>query len=287
VNYSSKERRGKVSADHPSLSIARQCRLLSVARSMHYYLPKKESDLNLELMEVIDREYLKHPFRGVRSMTVWLNKDRDYNVNEKRVRRLYRLLGIEGIAPKPNTSRPSKENLIYPYLLKGLRIERPNQVWGIDITYLPVKGGYLYLVAIIDIYSRFVVGWSLSNTMHAEWCKETLEGAIEAYGAPEIVNTDQGSQFTSEAFAGFVTSAQAGIRLSMDGKGRAIDNVFIERLWRSVKYEYVYLNPADDGLECYEGLEWYFGFYNHERRHSSIGDEVPAAYYQQAKSVAA
>jgi len=287
MNHSSKERREKVSDDHPSLSIARQCGLLSVARSMHYYQPKKESDLNLELMKAIDAEHLKHPFKGVKSMTVWLNKDQGYQVNEKRIRRLYKILGIEGLAPKPNTSKPSKKNRIYPYLLKNLKITRPNQAWGVDITYIPVKGGYLYLVAIIDLYSRFVVGWSLSNTMQAEWCKETLREAIEAHGAPEILNTDQGSQFTSEVFTSFVTLEEFGIRLSMDGKGRAIDNVFIERLWRSLKYEHVYLNPAEDGLECFRGLKRYFEFYNHERRHSSISDEIPAVYYQQAKKVAA
>jgi len=287
VNYSSKERREKVLKGHSSLSIARQCKLLSVARSMHYYQPKKESKLNLELMRVIDAEHLKYPFKGVKSMTVWLNKDQDYQVNEKRIRRLYKILGIEGIAPKPNTSKPSKENRIYPYLLKNLKISRPNQVWGIDITYIPVKGGYLYLVAIIDLYSRFVVGWSLSNTMQSEWCKVTLQEAIEAHGAPDILNTDQGSQFTSEVFTSFVTSEEFGIRLSMDGKGRAIDNVFIERLWRSLKYEYVYLNPAEDGLECFKGLKRYFEFYNHERRHSSIDDEIPEIYYKRAKKAAA
>ena len=287
MNHSSRERREKVSDNHPSLSIARQCRLLSVARSMHYYQPKKESDLNLELIKAIDAEHLKHPFKGVKRMAVWLNKDQGHQVNEKRIRRLYKILGIEGMAPKPNTSKPSKKNRIYPYLLKNLKITRPNQVWGIDITYIPVKGGYLYLVAIIDLYSRFVVGWSLSNTMQAEWCKETLREAIEAHGTPEILNTDQGSQFTSEVFTSFVTSDQFGIRLSMDGKGRAIDNVFIERLWRSLKYEHVYLNPAEDGLDCFRGLKQYFKFYNHERRHSSIDDEVPGMYYQQAKKVAA
>lgn len=287
MNYSSRERREKVSDHHPSLSIVRQCKLLSVARSMHYYQPKKENDLNLELMKAVDAEHLKHPFKGVKSMTVWLNKDQGYQVNEKRIRRLYKILGIEGIAPKPNTSKPSKENRIYPYLLKNLKISRPNQVWAVDITYIPVKGGYLYLVAIIDLYSRFVVGWSLSNTMQAEWCKATLQEAIEAHGAPEILNTDQGSQFTSEVFTSFVTSEEFGIRLSMDGKGRAIDNVFIERLWRSLKYEHVYLNPAEDGLECFQGLKRYFEFYNHQRRHSSINFEVPAMYYQQVKKVAA
>jgi len=254
---------------------------------MHYYQPKRDSDLNLELLRVIDEEYLKHPFKGVRSMTVWLNKDQGYHVNEKRIRRLYKLLGIEAIAPGPNTSKPSKQNRIYPYLLKNLKIERPNQVWATDITYIPVNGGYLYLIAIIDLYSRFVVGWSLSNTMQAEWCKGTLEGAIETHGTPEILNTDQGSQFTSEVFASFVTSEENGIQFSMDGKGRAIDNVFIERLWRSVKYEHVYLNPADDGSECFTGLKTYFEYYNHERRHSSIADEIPSSYYGEGQKSAA
>lgn len=278
MNQNVSKRREHVVRSHESLSMVRQCELLSIHRSGLYYHPVGESDFNLKLMRKIDEEFMLHPFMGVKRMTTWLNKDCGYHVNEKRIRRLYRLLGIQAIAPKPNTSKPSKQNRIYPYLLKGLKIERPNQVWAIDITYIPIQGGYLYLVAIIDLYSRFVVGWSLSNTMTAEWCKATLSEAIEAYGAPEILNSDQGSQFTSEVFTCFVTSSQ--IQMSMDGKGRAIDNVFIERLWRSVKYEQVYLYPSNDGLECYEGLKTYFDYYNYQRRHQSLDDAIPAEWYQ-------
>lgn len=285
MNQTTRERRKHVERDHGSLSMTRQCNLLSVHRSGLYYQPVGDGVLNLELMRKIDEEFMLHPFLGVPRMTTWLNKDQGYKVNEKRVRRLYKLLGIQAIAPQPNTSKPSKQNRIYPYLLKGLKVNRPNQVWAMDITYIPVHGGYLYLVAIIDLYSRFVVGWSLSNTMQAEWCKQTLRQAIEDHGAPEILNTDQGSQFTSEVFTSFVIDSQ--IRMSMDGKGRAIDNVFIERLWRSVKYEQVYLYPAQDGLECYQELKDYFEYYNYRRRHQSIDNNPPGQWYQNYVSKAA
>ncbi len=275
------QRRQHVDKAH-RLSIARQCGLLGIHRSGVYYQPAKESGLNLELMRLIDGEYMRHPWMGVPRMTVWLQKDKGYQVNHKRVERLYRLMGISAIGPKPNTSKKGKGELhrIYKYLLAGLKIERPNQVWAGDITYIPVKGGYLYLIAFIDLYSRFVVGWPLSNTMASEWCKQTLEDAIGQYGKPEILNTDQGSQFTSIEFTDHVTKDQQ-IQLSMDGKGRAIDNVFIERLWRSVKYEHVYLFPADDGLQCYKGLKTWFDYYNQERRHENLGYEHPIEVYQQ------
>ena len=265
-----------------NLSIVRQCELLGIHRSGYYYKPCKETDLNLELMRLIDEEYMKHPWMGVPKMTVWLQKDKGYQINHKRIERLYKLLDISAIVPKPNTSKRGKGELhrIYKYLLKGLKIERPNQVWATDITYIPVEGGYLYLVAIIDLYSRFVVGWSLSNTMTSQWCKQTLEEAIENYGKPEILNTDQGSQFTSIEFTEYVTKEKE-IQMSMDGKGRAIDNVFIERLSRSVKYERVYVFPAKDGIECYKGLKTYFHYYNNERRHENLDYEHPIAIYQQ------
>ena len=285
MNNDSKQRTGLVDKDHQTLSMTRQCELLGISRSMCYYQPKGESSLNLELMRLIDEQYMKYPFMGVSRMSVWLNMDMGYHVNEKRIRRLYRLMGIEAIAPKPNTSKPGKGHKVYPYLLRGLEIDRPNQVWATDITYVPVQGGYLYLMAIIDLYSRFVVGWSLSNTMQADWCKQVLEQAIETNGAPQIVNTDQGSQFTSQVFTGFV--GKSGIQMSMDGKGRAIDNVFIERLWRSVKYERIYLYPASDGLECYKGLKQYFEFYNYQRRHSSIDHQVPVHRYVKTAKKAA
>ncbi|SFC87591.1 putative transposase [Parapedobacter composti] len=265
------------------LSIARQCALVSVSRSSFYYQPVGESPLNLELMRLIDEEYLQHPWLGVPRMTTWLRRDKGYRVNPKRIERLYGIMGLSAMGPKPNTSKrgKGKGHRIYKYLLRGLDITCVNQVWAMDITYIPVRGGYLYLCAIIDVYSRYVVGWSLSNTMTSGWCRDTLEAAIGEHGAPEILNTDQGSQFTAHEFCNWVTGN--GIRLSMDGKGRAIDNIFIERLWRSVKYEHVYLFPAADGLACYQGLQTYFGYYNNQRRHQSLEDEIPGEVYHGLK----
>lgn len=282
MNTSVRQRRQHV--DKASdLSVVRQCELLDIHRSGLYYKPAPESELNLELMRLIDQKHLLHPWLGTRRMTVWLNKDRGFKINHKRIERLYRLMGISAIGPKPNTSKKGKGALhrVYKYLLRGLKVTHPNQVWAMDITYIPVQGGYLYLCAIIDLYSRFVVGWSLSNTMSSHWCKTTLQAAIEDYGSPEILNTDQGSQFTAYEFCDWVTHEDRDIKLSMDGKGRAIDNIFIERLWRSVKYEQVYLFPADDGLQCYKGLKEYFEYYNNERRHQSLDDEIPSVVYQQ------
>lgn len=288
MNQNRRERLGHV--DKASeLSIVRQCELLEVNRSNFYYKPCGQSDLNLTLMRLIDQEYLSHPWLGVPRMTTWLQKDKGFKINHKRIERLYRLMGLSATGPKPNTSKKGKGALhrIYKYLLKGLKVERTNQVWAMDITYIPVKGGYLYLCAIIDLYSRYVVGWSLSNTMTSDWCKQTLQGAITLHGAPEILNTDQGSQFTAYEFCDWVTHHHQGIKLSMDGKGRAIDNIFIERLWRSVKYEHVYLFPADDGLECYRGIRDYFTYYNTKRRHQSIGNQTPYTIYQQGIKQAA
>lgn len=272
-----------------NLSTVRQCELIGVSRSSFYYKPVMETDLNLELMRLIDEEYLLHPWLGVPRMTTWLRKDKNYQVNPKRIERLYRLMGLSAVGPKPNTSKRGKgsQHRVFKYLLRGLKVERCNQVWAMDITYIPVQGGYLYLCAIIDLYSRYVVGWSLSNTMSSEWCRQTLQTAIEQYGTPEILNTDQGSQFTAYEFCDWVTHPDQGIRLSMDGKGRAIDNIFIERLWRSVKYEHVYLFPASDGLQCYQGLQTYFEYYNSQRRHQSLEDETPATVYNRISKKAA
>lgn len=267
------------------LSVVRQCELLEVHRSGIYYEPKGETALDLELMRPIDEKNLLHPWPGVPRILTWLVKDMGHRVNKKRIERLFRLMGLSATGPKPNTSKRGKGELhrIYKYLLKYLKIERCGQVWAMDITYIPVQGGYLYLCAIIDLYSRYVVGWSLSNTMTSEWCRKTLETAIEEHGAPEILNTDQGSQFTAHEFCNWATAPEQGIRLSMDGKGRALDNIFVERLWRSVKYEHIYLFPADDGLECYRGLEGYFRYYNNERRHQSLEDGTPSTIYQHSK----
>ncbi len=280
------QRRAHVDKAH-QLSIVKQSELLSIHRSGLYYKPVGESELNLELMRLIDEQYMKYPFLGVRRMTAWLRKDLGYKVNRKRIERLYRLMGICALGPKPNTSKKvtGEGHSSFPYLLKNLRINRVNQVWATDITYVPIQGGYLYLCAIIDVYSRYVVGWSLSNTMTASWCKGVLKEAMEGHGKPEIVNTDQGSQFTAHEFCHWLIDQD--VKLSMDGKGRAIDNIFIERLWRSVKHEQVYLYPASDGIQCYQGLVKYFDYYNHERRHQSLDDECPAYIYEkQLKEVA-
>lgn len=260
------------------MSVVQQCVLLTVCRSGFYYRPKGESALNLELMRLMDEHYLRHPEKGAERMYDWLTRDLGYRVNKKRIERLYyRIMGLRAILPGKHTSRRHKDHKVYPYLLRGLNIERPNQVWAMDITYLPLRRGYLYLVAVIDLYSRYVVGWSLSNTMDAEWCRDCLQQAMQMHGKPEIVNTDQGSQFTSEAFSSFVLGE--GVRLSMDGKGRATDNAFIERLWRSVKYEKLYPNPTADGMEVYNQLEEYFDYYNHDRRHDGIEKRRPAELY--------
>jgi putative transposase len=233
-------------------------------------------------MELIDIQYTKTPFYGVPRMVQHL-RELGHEINPKRIRRLYRNMDLHAIGPRPNTSKPHKGDghTVFPYLLRGLKIERPNQVWGMDITYIPMSSGHMYLVAIIDLYSRFIVGWSLSNTMTAKWCKECLKTAVLRHGAPGILNTDQGSQFTSPTFTGFV-SKQEGMELSMDGKGRAIDNIFIERFWRNIKYEKIYPEPSDDGLELYSKIKEYMLFYNTERGHQSLGYKRPQKVFQSA-----
>lgn len=278
-----------ISKGHFKLSIVQQCKLLSVHRSGLYYKPKEESTLNLELMRLMDQHYLDHPFKGARRMHVWLTKDKGYHVSRNRIERLYyQVMGLRAIMPGKHTSRRCKAHKVYPYLLRNLKVNRPNQIWATDITYIPMKRGFMYLVAIIDLYSRYVINWSISNSMDAEWCQQVLEEAIEQHGKPEIINTDQGSQFTSEVFSEYVLNQ--GIRLSMDGKGRATDNAFIERLWRSVKYEKIYLNPTKDGTDLYLKVAEYMDYYNHERRHEGLGDEIPSRLYQkkvEGKSMAA
>lgn len=280
MKTTTKERRAIVDKANAPLSINRKCALLSIARSGLYYKPKPESEENLELMKLIDKEYTLHPFKGSPSMTKWLREDMGLKVNHKRVERLYKLMGIQALVPGPHTSKGNKEHKKYPYLLRGLKIDHPNQVWAADITYVPIKGGFMYLIAIIDIYSRFIVGWSLSNTMETSWCIETLKKAIEQHGAPEILNTDQGSQFTSDDFTGFVE--ENGIRVSMDGIGRATDNIFIERFWRSIKYEDIYLYSYENGTELFHGIKRYMDYYNCQRRHSSIEDKKPMEVYLMA-----
>jgi len=270
-----KQRQAIVDKDSP-ISISLQCEWLNLHRSGLYYKARGEKEENLKLMRLMDEHFLKYPFKGVRKMTVWLN-EQGYRVNRKRVGRLYKLMGLQTIYRKPWLSWPDKKNKIYPYLLKGLSIVRPNQVWATDITYIPMKKGFLYLMAIIDLHSRFVLRWSVSNSMDAAWCCGVLKETIARYGKPEIFNTDQGSQFTSEEFVGILLEHE--IKVSMDGKGRALDNIFVERLWRTVKYEHVYLNPATDGIELYSGLEEYFEFYNCARHHQSLDYQTPEQVY--------
>jgi len=260
---------------HPSLSIVRQCRLLDISRSGLYYQPVGISEEDLTLMKLIDRQYLATPFYGARKIAAWL-KSQGQRVNRKRVRRLMRIMGLKAIYRRPRTSKPAPGHKIYPYLLSGMKITRPNQVWAADITYIPMARGFLYLVAIIDWYSRYVLSWRLSNTLDAGFCVEALEEALRK-GKPEIFNTDQGAQFTSEAFTGLLK--QHGVKISMDGKGSYNDNLFIERLWRTVKYEEVYLKAYQDGRDARIGLGNYFRFYNTERPHQTHGYRTPAEVF--------
>ena len=259
-----------------ALAVTRQCQLLDLNRSTVYYQGRPVSEDDLVLMRRIDEMHLQRPFYGSRRIRDWL-QDEGHSVNRKRVQRLMRQMGIVALYPRRRTSQPGKGHKIYPYRLKGLTIDRPNQVWASDISYVPMAKGFMYLVAIIDWYSRKVLAWRLSNTLDSDFCIEALEEALATYGAPEIFNTDQGCQFTSEAFTGVLQ--QAGITISMDGKGRWVDNVFVERLWRSLKYEEVYLKAYESVAEAREGIGTYFRFYNAERRHQSLNRQTPDQVY--------
>jgi putative transposase len=261
---------------HPTLSIEAQCRLLSISRSSFYYEPRGETEMNLVLMQLIDRQFLETPFYGVRQMT-WHLQNEGHAVNPKRIRRLMRLMRLMPIYQKPNTSKPAKGHKTYPYLLGELRVERPNQVWCADITYLPMRRGFLYLVAIMDWFTRKVLAWRISNTLEADFCIEALNEAIHRFGPPEIMNTDQGSQFTG--FAWTDRLRRVGTRISMDGKGRCLDNIFIERLWRSLKYECVYLHAWETGSQAKAGAGRWIDFYNHQRPHAAHGGRPPAVVY--------
>jgi putative transposase len=264
------ERRRLIDESHGELSVSRQCELLGLPRSTWYYEGSGETEVNLELMRRIDALYTKRPFFGSRKMAEVLS------VNRKRVQRLMRSMGIEAIYPKRRTTRLGAGHKIYPYLLRGVEIARPDQVWSTDITYIPLRHGFLYLVAIMDWWSRYVLSWRLSNTLDGRFCQEALEEAL-SMGRPEIFNSDQGSQFTAEAFTSRLLSR--GIAISMDGRGRALDNVFIERLWRTVKYEEVYIKDYGNGWEAERSLSSYFRFYCEERVHQSLGYRTPASIY--------
>ena len=262
-----------IETDHPRLSIARQCRLLGLPRASYYHRPRPARPDDRRLMRAIDEAYLAHPFFGSRQMARWLRRQ-GWLVNRKRVQRLMLLMGLEAIYQKPNTSRPNPEHRIYPYLLRKVKIDRPNHAWGMDISYVPIQGGFIYLCAVVDWYSRAVLAWELSNTLDARFCVSAVQQAMAAYGVPEIFNTDQGSQFTSAEFT--QPLLERGIKLSMDGKGRCLDNIFVERLWRTVKYEEIYLKSYCSLVDAYAQLDRYFRFYNEDRPHSALGGATPA-----------
>lgn len=258
------------------MSVRRQCEVLGLHRSNLYYEAVPESAENLMLMRVIDEEYLRHPFLGSRRMELYL-EGQGHVISRKKVQRFMRAMGIEGLAPGPRTSVPKKGHKVYPYLLRGIEITKPNQVWACDITYVPMPSGYLYLTAVMDWFSRHVLSWRLSNSMDVEFCMEALEEAL-SHGRPEIFNTDQGAQFTSQEFTGRLL--KESIQISMDGKGRAIDNVMVERLWRTVKYEEIYLKSYASGADCHAGLKAYFHYYTHDRPHQGLGNRTPWEAFQ-------
>jgi putative transposase len=265
-----------VEPGHPELSVRRQCLLLGLSRSSLYYEPAAETAEDLRLMRLIDREYTAHPFLGSRRLTRWLIGQGEA-VNRKRVQRLMRLMGLEAIYPKPRLSTARAGHQVYPYLLRGVRIQRPDQVWSTDITYVPLASGYMYLAAVLDWYSRYVIAWRLSNTLDGSFCLEMLEEALSR-GRPEVFNTDQGAQFTAAAWTGRLEAA--GVAVSMDGRGRCLDNVFVERLWRTVKYEDIYLWRYEAVPELRRGLGRYFPYYNEERPHQALGYRTPVAVYR-------
>ena len=270
-----------ISRDDESLPLSRQCTLAGVARSTVYaqLVVRVTDEEELALLAIIDAEYTRHPFYGSRKIVVYL-ESLGHVINRKRVQRLMCILGLAGMAPGPNTSRPHPQNKIYPYLLRGINVVRPNQVWSTDITYIRLAHGFVYLIAVIDWYSRKVLAWRVSNTLDGQFCVDCLEQALRAFGAPEIFNTDQGSQFTSLAFTDVLK--EQDIKISMDGRGRALDNIFVERLWRSVKHEDVYLKGYVTVPDLLQGLTEYFGFYNTERMHQSLGYKTPDEVYRTA-----
>ena len=273
-----------IEPSHHTLGIGRQCELLSLPRSSYYRWlggGQGESAENLALMTLIDEQYTRRPFYGSRKMRDHLRRQ-GHKVNRKRVQRLMRLMGLRSVAPTPNTSKPAKEHKVYPYLLRNTEVTRPNQVWATDITYIRLRGGFVYLVAIMDWYSRKVLSWELSSNMESSFCVSALERALRLYPAPEIFNSDQGSQFTSQGYTDVLK--EHDVQISMDGKGRCMDNIFVERLWRSVKYEETYLKEYESADELRKALAKYFHFYNQERPHQTFGEATPLEVYRQGLS---
>jgi putative transposase len=273
------ERLALVEREDPALPISQQCRLLAISRSAVYRRPTEVGEVDLAIMALMDRHYLARPYYGARRMAAW-RATQGYVVNRKRVRRLMRLMGLVAIYQRPNTSKAAVAHKVYPYLLGGIAIERVNQVWCSDVTYIPMAKGFLYLVVVMDWVSRTVLAWRLSNTLGADFCVEALEEALARYGRPEIFNTDQGSQFTCDEFT--TTLKRHEIAISMDGKGRCMDNIFVERLWRSLKYEEVYLNAYASVAEARTGIGAWLGFYNEERQHQSLGYRTPRQIYEES-----
>ena len=263
---------------HEQITIQRQCELLGLTRSAWYYQPKPEDLEDLRLLNLMDEQYLRTPFFGVLRMKEWLEREHKLIVNPKRVRQLLRKMGLMAVYPKPNLSKPAPGHKIYPYLLRGLNINRPNQVWSTDITYIRLAGGFVYLVAIMDWYSRYVLAWSVSTTLDGAFCLAARDEALQLYGKPDIFNSDQGCQFTSVEFTGRLKAE--GIQISMDGRGRALDNIFVERLWRSVKYEDIYLHDYATVAAVVAGLKVYFEFYNTKRQHQSLDYRTPEEVYE-------
>lgn len=259
-----------------TLSIRKQCELLGINRSRLYYKPMSVNDEDLAIMNLIDEQYTETPFYGIRRMTAYLRREKGLVVNRKKVRRLMRLMGLIAVYPGPNTSKPHPEHKVYPYLLRGLVIDHSDQVWCADITYVRMVGGFMYLVAIIDLFSRYVLSWSVSNSLDSLFCLDALDEAL-TQSVPQVFNTDQGSQFTCGDFTGRLTEAQ--VCISMNGKGRTFDNILVERLWRTVKYEDVYLKQYRDGHELIAGLRAYFDFYNYRRLHQALDYRTPAEMY--------
>ena len=263
------------------ISILKQCQLLNINRNYFYYSPKLEAEESEEIIKLLKSQYALTPFYGYRKMAIWL-QNKGFLVNEKRVRRLMKKMNWQTIYRAPKTTISNMEHKKYPYLLKGLAITKKNQVWATDITYIPMNKGFMYLTAIIDLHTRMVLNWDVSNSMNADWCAKILAETIEKHGKPEIFNTDQGSQYTSDIH--IKTLKDNNIKISMDGKGRAIDNIFIERLWRSVKYENVYLQAYEDGISLHKGMKRYFEFYNNERFHQSLNYKTPSEMYHQKEA---
>ena len=270
------QKKSCVEPNNEQISIRRQCQLLELNRSTLYYQSEPTSDEDLQLMRMIDEIYTRCPFYGSRRITAQLKREYGQQKNRKHIQRLMRLMGIRGVAPGSDTSKPHPENKVYPYLLRGVEINKLNQVWSTDITYIPMVKGFMYLVAVIDWHSRYVLSWALSNTMETSFCTDALEAAL-TLNTPKIFNTDQGVQFTSQAFTQILLDKE--IKISMDGRGRALDNIFVERLWRTVKYENIYMNDYQTVNELRNGLRRYFDFYNQERIHQSLGYQTPFEVY--------